>query len=828
VSGPLSSAHNHSNDCGCCTGLAAETPAPLVNRPGLSAISYRIGTHARFKASMLAALSSAEFPALKALRTRADDDFTIAFIDAVSTVADVLTFYQERLANEAFLRTATERRSVLELARLIGYELHPGVAAHAVLAFTLDDAPGAPREAVIDTGTRVQSIPGPGEKPQTFETIEKIAARIEWNNLKPKMSRASIPKFGSKSLYLKGIAANLKPGDAILLVGKERENDPGSERWDFRRLTKVVADSEANRTRIEWTEGLGTTSPHKVLPAVEPKIYALRQRAALFGGNAPHPKTLSDQTLIHYGFNPLNTLPDWSFAISNKTIDLDTTYPSIVTRSWLVLSKPGYQELYRASSVVESSRADFTLAGKTTRIQLDTDENLTLFDGADYRDTMVFAQSELLEMAEEPIDDVITGAAVELEQSADDLVAGQQLVATGKDSTTGAVISEVVKVSALKGTTITVTPPLAESYSRASFFFNANVAAATHGETVQELLGGGDASEKFQKFKLRQPPLTHISAANASGAASTLEVRVNDLLWHEKLALYGAASKDHVYIARRDDDGDTMVQFGDGVTGARLPSGQSNIRAKYRKGIGLEGLVKAGQLSMLLTRPLGVKGVVNPLDASSAQDPEQLDDARVNAPLKVLALERVVSLTDYENFARAFGGIAKALASWTWDGRSRGVLVTVAGPGGAAVTPGSATYDNLLVAMRAAGDPFVELRVKTFRPAYFHFAGNVKVAAEFDIDKVLAAVERALRGTFAFAARAFGQPVMLSEVIAAIQAVPGVTAVDVDKLYRSGAGASLQQRLLAELPVLGPNGQLLAAELLTLDAAPLDQLGVMA
>jgi hypothetical protein len=52
--------------------------------------------------------------------------------------------------------------------------------------------------------------------------------------------------------------------------------------------------------------------------------------------------------------------------------------------------------------------------------------------------------------------------------------------------------------------------------------------------------------------------------------------------------------------------------------------------------------------------------------------------------------------------------------------------------------------------------------------------------------------------------------------------------VDVDKLYRSGAGASLQQRLLAELPVLAPNGQLLAAELLTLDAAPLDQLGVMA
>ena len=61
-------------------------------------------------------------------RTRADSDFTIALCDAVATTLDVLSFYQERIANENFLRTATERRSILELARLIGYELAPGVA----------------------------------------------------------------------------------------------------------------------------------------------------------------------------------------------------------------------------------------------------------------------------------------------------------------------------------------------------------------------------------------------------------------------------------------------------------------------------------------------------------------------------------------------------------------------------------------------------------------------------------------------------------------------------------------------------------------------------
>src|SRR5262249_14773813 len=107
------------------------------------------------------------------------------------------------------------------------------------------------------------------------------------------------------------------------------------------------------------------------------------------------------------------------------------------------------------------------------------------------------------------------------------------------------------------------------------------------------------------------------------------------------------------------------------------------------------------------------------------------------------------------------------------------------------------------------------------------FGGNVRVDADFERAKVLAAVEQTLRDHFAFAARSFGQPVMLSAVISVIQAVPGVIAVDVDKLYRSGNMPSLQQRLFAELPVLSPTGRLLAAELLTLDAAPLDQLGVM-
>lgn len=42
------------SDCGCCAGIAVETPVVINNRPGLAAIAYRIGTHAHFKASLLA------------------------------------------------------------------------------------------------------------------------------------------------------------------------------------------------------------------------------------------------------------------------------------------------------------------------------------------------------------------------------------------------------------------------------------------------------------------------------------------------------------------------------------------------------------------------------------------------------------------------------------------------------------------------------------------------------------------------------------------------------------------------------------------------------
>ena len=130
----MSGASKTVENCGCCEGISRETPAAISNRPGLPQISYRVGTHSAFKASMIAALSDPDFPGAAPLTTRDDGDFSIALLDAWSVSADIITFYQERLANESYLRTAGQQRSVFELARLVGYHPSPGVAASTSLA----------------------------------------------------------------------------------------------------------------------------------------------------------------------------------------------------------------------------------------------------------------------------------------------------------------------------------------------------------------------------------------------------------------------------------------------------------------------------------------------------------------------------------------------------------------------------------------------------------------------------------------------------------------------------------------------------------------------
>ena len=227
--------------CGCCEGIEALTPMSTTNRPGLDNLSYRVGTHAIFLKTMKVRLSSSEFPALKELKTRDSSDPAIALLDAWALVADVLTFYQERIANEGYLRTATERRSVLELGRLVGYTLRPGVSATVYPAFMMEA--GYNEGGEVPRRTRIQSIPAPGETPQYFETSERIEAREEWNELKPRLSKPQQIDSNPTEIYFQGTSTNLKANDPLLL-------DFGNANQIVHRVKSVEPDNAANRTKI--------------------------------------------------------------------------------------------------------------------------------------------------------------------------------------------------------------------------------------------------------------------------------------------------------------------------------------------------------------------------------------------------------------------------------------------------------------------------------------------------------------------------------------------------------------------------------------------------
>jgi len=874
--------------CGCCEGIQMLTPARVENPAGLSALAYRVGTQAKFKKSMQAELTG--HPALQRLSTRDDDDPAIGLCDAWATVLDVLSFYQELIANEGYLRTATERCSVLELARSIGYELRPGVAAATYLAFLLETAEGAPPSARIGVGTKVQSVPGQDELPQIYETIEEIEARGEWNELRPLREKLEVPGFGAKEIYLKGIANRLRPGDGLLMIGAEREADAGCERWDFRRVKEVRTEPIGNYTKVTWDEGLGwQIFSRKVLPAKKNfQVFIMRRQAFLFGHNAPDWRTMPDEVRARY----LNGTEDESksdksdewpgltiASISETphgqeidTVYLDTLYPEIVVDGWLVFAtsrKRFYAEVYEVKNAVESSRKNFTLTSKTTAVSLDG-ENLREKFNKSVRETVVFAQSEELEIAPKPLSDPVKGNAIILEKFLPYLEEKRNIIVSGKRMrvritesarklfltsidgsqavllspedtlivvenpkvqlngqitwilkdkngfvgtvSAGAdrislipsqkedeIVSEVNVIETVDAgsdpTVIYLERKMKNSFDRSTVVIYANVAKATHGETRMEILGSGDGSQAFQKFTLKQKPLTHVSAPTASGAKSTLEVRVNDLLWDEVPSLDRQPPGKRVYISRMANDGTVSVQFSDGNNGARPPTGTENISASYRIGTGLVGMVKARQINMLMTRVLGVKSVANPLAPTGAADPEKLESARENAPRTVLTLDRIVSLQDYEDFARGFAGIGKAQANMLWDGEQRMVHITLAAADGGRVQESSSLYKNLIEAIDAARHASHRILVASYTPLTFDIKASIKVDDSFIEENVLAAVQTALVKTFCFENRSFGQSVTESEVYAAMQKVPGVIGVDIDKLYFTDQKAEENKRL---------------------------------
>ncbi|MFM9373411.1 putative baseplate assembly protein [Streptomyces sp. Da 82-17] len=218
--------------CGgaCAAGGHDERRAPVAphNPPGRTALDYRVGTYGSFLAAQLDRLASPAYPALAGLTVRTPDDPAIGLLDATAVLGDLLTFHSERIADEAYLRTANEHRSLVLLGRLVGHRPRPGVAASTHLAYRLDRDPRAESlQVLVPAGARSHSVPASAdEDAQTFETAEDLTARWDWNELKVRRRRPALltPEDLERrsELFVEGTATQLQTGDQLLFVFGEQ------------------------------------------------------------------------------------------------------------------------------------------------------------------------------------------------------------------------------------------------------------------------------------------------------------------------------------------------------------------------------------------------------------------------------------------------------------------------------------------------------------------------------------------------------------------------------------------------------------------------------
>jgi hypothetical protein len=313
---------------------------------------------------------------------------------------------------------------------------------------------------------------------------------------------------------------------------------------------------------------------------------------------------------------------------------------------------------------------------------------------------------------------------------------------------------------------------------------SANLLRVRHGRTVSAVLGSGDAAQAGQRFTTPDAPIASDLDALGTPVPSML-VRVNGIEWDETSSLFGAGDSE-VFSVRLDAAGAETLEFGDGLQGARLPTGRGNVTAVYRVGGGKTGEVESGAIETLLGNVRGVKKVsgAGPTEGGSDQDDERR--LRRLAPTGARAFGRAVSAEDLVDLALGYPGVTHA-AVWSGDGPAgcacggRGLHLTFirdssAGPR-APLGDEIAALSGYLDARRDATVPLCVCAGVVTRP---QLTADLAVDPRRAVADVTTEVSMALAdpsGDLGPEQRALGQPLDRSDVFAVIHGVPGVVGV---------------------------------------------------
>ena len=719
-------------------------PVAPTNVPGLNTIAFRAGTYREIRRALLTRRETEM--ALLDWRPGGQGDLGVMMVEWWAYLADILTFYNERIANQAYLRTADRPESVNRLIRVLGYRPRPAIGAHGVLAALV--APG--KSGVLPKGQKFNNKPGPGQQVQTFELDADT----------PFGAGAVTPATPTRSLLwpepdvltLPGEVRGVMVGEALVLRAPDIADSVAL------RVTKVGPVIRPDRTRQTRVEVAFAAAPPSGARAVDFRLERPRQSSGLwsFVGSAIE---AGDGNVLH---------------LAGLARDLRAGDPVLLTGG--AGSTPVATTVLLADEVVwyANAASDPAVAPTTNPLPI-MHARLFLADAvnsawAEPAISVAWGFGEVATLVDQTVD-LWAGAPAALAAVGPAVFRPGSALPVQIEDANGQGVSVLATsygdgAATLAG--LAASPPLLTNPLRVLY----DLLPVSRGKTVpDEVLGSGDARIPGQVFTLAKSPVTYL--ASGSGWASTVAVRVNGRPWREVGFFYGQNPDAEVFVTREDETGDTQVLFGDGINGARLPTGVNNIVATYRIGAGAES-PPAGKLTVAANPFPGLTGVRNPVAVGGGADPEPASQVRRYAPRSVLTFGRAVSVLDYEALAAQAPGVTRARAVWAWDETRQRTAVTVY------VGDNDAARDSADAALAAAGDPNRPISVVLATPLPTRLTLTLLVVTGMDAAGIVAAVVETLvgqDGLFSPTGLGVGQSVFDSAIAAAVLAVDGTVAI---------------------------------------------------
>ncbi len=300
------------------------------------------------------------------------------------------------------------------------------------------------------------------------------------------------------------------------------------------------------------------------------------------------------------------------------------------------------------------------------------------------------------------------------------------------------------------------------------------------------------ASQAF-KWQLRdvQPSvLLRELGASLSASDPTQET------WFPRRDLLGSDHFASEFVLEVDDEERAFVRFGDDIKGRRPLSG-TRFAASYRVGNGGRGNISAEALHHAIftssdasidtytDATTGILRVRNPLPGVGGLDPQSKDEVRLLAPTAFRTQARAVTEADYAAIALQHPEVQKASAVFRWTGSWHTVFIFVERVDGEPVDDAfRARLGALLERYRMSR---YDLQIESPRYVPLDIAFAVHVAHDYLFSTVRKALLEAFsnvvlpdgtKGFFHPASWTFGQPVLLSRIIATAMAIPGVEWVN--------------------------------------------------